>query len=276
MNKNSYRLFDLFIFTAIASAIEGVNVLLFNMMKFHIGSYEFSAVFTLSFACVLGMIAIFRWNMYGLIVAPVAGIVSMLVRLALGQEVTMNLWLSYSLGYLGLAVCLLFVYKRDKKKLREDKGQMLIYYFVGYLVVELIKSLCQIGSANYWVLLLNYVSFDLINIVVGAAIFYLALKQDGLVVDMEQYLVDLKEFQSRMGGQQFVSKNININVEEMCEADEINEAAILDGGTLSREDLKKMEETRRKLEHKVSKFDAENEEFEAYKKSKEAKKHGAR
>ncbi len=275
MTKQTYRLIDLLIFTAIACVVECVNVLIFNLMKFTIGKYEFSQVYTLSFALVLGMIAIYRWNAYGLVVAPIAGACSILCRQFLGQAVTMNLWLSYSVGNLGLIVCLLFFHKRDKDKLRCDKGIMFLYYLAGFFTVELIRAICQIGSADYWILLLNYVSFDMLNIVFGGVVFFIALRQNGLVVDMDLYLIHLQEDKKKVSGKDFASKNINISMEELAEADEINEAAILDGGTLSTEDLQKMEDDRRKFENRESKFDKENKEFEAYRKAKEAK-HGSR
>lgn len=274
---------DLAVFTLIACAVEAVNVFAFNLMKVNIGKFQFNQVYTLSFAALLGMIAIYRWNAYGLVVAPLAGVASVLARTVLKQNVTYNLWLSFSLGYLGLAVCLLFFYKReggklilkDKDRLREDKANMILYYLAGYLSVEAVRSLCQIGSADYWLLLLNYIAFDLINILFGLGVLLIALKQDGLVVDMDSYLLHLSDIRKKVAGQEFASKNININVEELAEADEINEAAILDGGTLSTEDLKKMEDNRRRFENRHTKYDDENEEFDCYRKSKEAK-HGSR
>ena len=275
-NKKSYEAFDLFIFTLIACVVEGLNVFVFNMMTIKIGEFYFNQIYTLSFAALLGMIAIFRWNAHGLIVAPLAGLTSVLVRFSLHQEVSVNLWLAFSVGYFALAVCLFFFHKRDKTELRKDKGMMIFYYFAGYLSLEVVRALCQIGVANYWVLLLDYVAFDLINIVFSFLVFLIALKQDSLIVDMNLYLEHLHDITEKLGGQDVVSRNININVEELAEADEINEAAILDGGTLSREDLKMMEAYRRKFEHRESKYDRENEELESYRKEKEAATHGRR
>lgn len=265
-NRKSYEAFDLFIFTIIATGVEALNVFVFNTMTIKVGEYSFNQIYTLSFACLLGMIAIFRWNFHGLIVAPIAGLGSLLVRLALGQEVTINLWLSYTIGYLGLAVCLLFFRKRDKGEMRKEIGLMFLYYFTGYLSVEVVRSLCQIGQANYWILLLNYLAFDLLNILVSALVFFIALKQNSLVVDMDTYLKELNDLKSKIGLEESVSKNVNICVEELAEADEINEAAILDGGTLSSDDLKRMEENRRKFENVTTKYDVENQELERYRK----------
>lgn len=274
---------DLAVFTLIACVVEAVNVFAFNLMKVNIGKFQFNQVYTLSFAALLGMIAIYRWNAYGLAVAPLAGAASVLARTILKQNVTWNLWLSFTLGYLGLSVCLLFFYKReggkivfrDKDRLREDKVNMLLYYLSGYLSVEVLRAFCQIGSVDYWLLLLNYIAFDLINILFGLGVLLIALKQDGLVVDMESYLLHLNDIKKKLAGQEFASKNININVEELAEADDINEAAVLDGGTLSNDDLKRMEENRRRFENRHTKYDDENEEFDRYRKSKEAK-HGSR
>ncbi len=275
MSRKNYELFDLFIFTLIACVVEGVNVFAFNAMKIQVGKLALNQVYTLSFACVLGMIAIYRWNFHGLIVAPLAGLVSVAVRVALGQETSVNLWLSLSISYLGLAVCLLFFRKRDKGTLRDDFGMMMLYYLSGYLSFEVIRALCQIGSQNYWFMLFQYFAFDLLNIIASAVVFIIALKQKNLVVDMNSYLDRLRDSQLHLSDQNIVSKNPSISVEELAKGNEINEAALLDGGTLSTEDLKRMEAYRRKVEQRTTKFDRENTELEAYRKEKEAK-HGRR
>lgn len=275
-NRKSYEAFDLLIFTLIACVVESLNVYVFNTMTFKIGDYYFNQVYTLSFACMLGMIAIFRWNAPGLFVAPLAGLSSLMVRYLLGQTMTVNLWLAYSVGYLGLFTCLLFFHKRDKDVIRQDKGFMIFYYLAGYLTVEVVRAICQIGQADYWTLLLSYVSLDLLNIFFGLAVFFLALRQDGLVVDMNSYLVHLNDLQTKLGGQDIVSKNVNINVEELAEENEINEAAVLDGGTLTKEDLRKLQENRRRFEHRETKYDRENREMETYRKQRKEAKHGSR
>ena len=275
MTRKNYELFDLAIFTLIACVVEGVNVFIFNMMKITIGGYSFSQIYTLSFACVLGMIAIYRWNFHGLIVAPMAGLASLLVRLALTQDVSVNLWLSLTLSYFGLAVCLLFFRKRDKKTLREDAGMMALYYISGYLAFELIRALTQIGSHDYWFMLFQYLAFDLLNIIFSGVVFFIALRQKNLVVDMNSYLDEMRESQKYLANQNIVSKNLSISVEELADHNEINEAALLDGGTLSNEDLKRLEENRRRIERRSTKFDREQEELKAYRREKEAK-HGSR
>ena len=149
----------------------------------------------------------------------------------------------------------------------KTKGMMILYYFVGYLSVEVVRALCLIGSENYFLLLLNLMPFDLINALISFFVYLLALKQDGFVVDMNDYLHDLNDIERRKSKE-------SICLDELCEGNEINEAALLDGGTLSTEDLRKMEDDRRKFEGRSTVFDDENEAIEAYKRKREALKHG--
>lgn len=277
MTKNTYRLLDVFIFTIIASAIEAINVTIFNVFKVSLGKYTFNQLYTLSFAVLLGIIATYRWNQYGLIVAPVAGFVSVFTRSALNQTVTMQLYLSQSIGNLGIAIGLLFFLKIDKKKMRESLGKMYLYYFACYFTVEILRSLCQIGQADYWYLLLNTFAFDLINIVFGAIVYLIALKQKDFVTDMNTYLSEMNDLKSKLSGQMSISKNDSISVEEITDRnDTVNEAALLDGGVLSTSDLKQLQDNRRKFENKTTFFDKENEELKKYRLDKEAKKHGSK
>ena len=277
MSKQTYRLLDVFIFTLIASVIEIINVVAFNYFKVDIGKYSLQQVYTLSFAVVLGIIAVFRWNYYGLIVAPVAGLVSVLVRNFIGQNVTTGLYLAQSIGNMAIAVGLLFFIKNDKKKMKQSYPMMFAYYFLSYIAVEILRSICQIGTVEFNLILLNNFAFDLINIVFGAAIFFIALKQKDLVTDMNTYLLEMNELSSKLTGQMIVSKNDEICVDEIANRNDIvNEAALLDGGVLSNEDLRNLEEYRKHSENRDSIFDKENRELKKYRLDKEAKKHGSK
>ena len=62
--------------------------------------------------------------------------------------------------------------------------------------------------------------------------------------------------------------NPKINYEELASGSEINEAALLDGGTLSTEDLRELERNRREIEGEKSRFDQENDALRQYQESK--------
>jgi hypothetical protein len=259
MSKHSYEVLDLIVFSVIAMAIEALNVFAFNKME---------ATLSLSFAAVMGMIAIFRWNGYGLVVAVLAGAAGLFTRNALNLTVTPNLWMAYTIGYLGLAVCLLFFIKRNKEDLRNKIPLMIVYFISGYLAVEVMRTICQIGNGDFLNIVKNYFTWDLLNILVGLAVFLIALHQPNLVVDMNTYLINLHSIPE--ASQVRAAQADVFKLEELAEKDDINDAALLDGGTLSDNDLKQMEETRRKLENKENKFDKENQEIEKYSQSKKS------
>lgn len=138
---------------------------------------------------------------------------------------------------------------------------MILYYFIGYISIEVLRVIVLIGSTNYLKLMSNFLMYDLINVFLSFLIYIVTLRQDGLVVDMNQYLADLNDIQKR-------AEKESICMEELAEGNQINEAALLDGGTLSIEDLKKMEDDRRRIEGRQSSFDDENDAINAYKKEK--------
>lgn len=267
MSKQKFQTFDLLFLSALSAIIEIASTFVLAQVNGKIGAYPLSQMVNLSFSCLLGVIAIFRWNAIGLLVPFIGGVSSLVTRILLKQNLSIQFSLFLVLGYLGLTSCLLFIHKRDKRKMAKDKGMMILYYFLGCLSVEVIRALCLIGSEDYFILLLNLLPLDLVNVAISFVIYLIALKQDGFVVDMNSYLHDLNDIERRR-------EKETICMDELCEGDEINEAALLDGGTLSTEDLKKMEDDRRKFEGRSTVFDDENEAIDAYKRKREALKHG--
>lgn len=267
MSKQKFKLIDLLFLSGLAIITEVAFAIAFNIVNVKSGNNTFGQILTLSFAPLIGMIAIYRWNQYGLIVAPIGGLASLITRVLLKQQLSIQLWLYYSLAYLGLVVCYLFIRKKDKTLFRKDLGMMILYYFIGYISIEVLRAIVLIGSTNYLKLMSNFLMYDLINVFLSFLIYIVTLRQDGLVVDMNQYLADLNNIQKR-------AEKESICMEELAEGNQINEAALLDGGTLSIEDLKKMEDDRRRIEGRQSSFDDENDAINAYKKKREALKHG--
>lgn len=150
----------------------------------------------------------------------------------------------------------------------KDKGMMVLYFFIGFFSYELLRVLLLIGSENYFALIGNVLSFEIVNLLLSFVIYLIALRQDGLVVDMNLYLLEMQDIRNR------VKRREDICVEELCEQGQINEAALLDGGTLSTEDLKDLEDNRRRIEGKSTFFDEENKAVEKYRKKREELKNG--
>jgi len=254
MSKNAYEFLDLLVLTVIAAVAECVDVYAFT--KFG------SQVYALSIACVMGMIAIYRWNAFGLVVPVTAGAAGVATRMLLGQSTTLGLWLAFTVGYLGLGVCFLWFLKKDKSTLRQDPLFKFGYYFSGYAAVELVRAACQSGDGSFWTIAFLYYVTDLLNVIFGLVLWLIAIHQDNIVVDMNAYLLHLHSAPASAIAR--AEKQNQLTLEEMAEADDVNEAALLDGGTLSAEDLHRMDEPLKKAQHQVSRFDQENQAIEAY------------
>ena len=262
MTKRSFLLLDLSVLTLIAVVAECLDTYLFSL---------FGQVYALSIALAMGAIAIYRWNALGLAVPSLAGLSSVLVRYLLGQKVTSGLWLAYSVGYLAMAVCLLWFLKAGSKDLINKKLSLQAgYYFSGALAVEALRSLCQIGNGDFWAIALSYYAYDLLNVLFGFLLFVVACHQKGMVVDMNSYLTSMAH--KPISAVDREEKDNPLKLEEMAEQDDVNDAALLDGGTLSAEDLAKMTAPKNKAEHKETVFDKENAAAKRYHDEKSSRK----
>ncbi len=265
MSKNSYQILDLAALTLIATAAEAVDVFVFHAFN--------SLVYSLTVAAVLGMIAIYRWNYWGLFIAPVAGAAGCLTRVVLGMSVTPGTWLAYTVGYLGLAICPVWFLFKGKDNLNKDWLFKLGYYFSGYLAIELLRAACQIGSAEFWSAATSYFLFDLFNVGLGLLIWIVACVQKGLVVDMNDYLLHKVDAPSSALAREEIKNQYQL--EEMTTSNNaLNDAALLDGGTLSTEQLRQMDMRLRKEQKSgPTEFEKQQKQLNEY---QEREQHGKR
>lgn len=263
MSLRRYEAFDLGALTLIAAVLEALNTYAF----FAFGT---SATFTLSIAAAVGMLAIFRWNLPGVVVAPIAGLASLLVRLLVGEEVTINLWIGYTVGYLGLAACLLWFKFLPKEDIRKKWLYLAGFAITGYLAIDVVRTLSYLGSDYFLQAARFYFSWDLFNCLFAFFILLIASKQANLLVDMKEYVSKIANNpNSAIARQEQNEKN---KLEGMSESSyDLNEAALLDGGTLSPEELKALQAPFDKERGKTSIFDEENKALKEYRDSKEKK-----
>lgn len=264
MSKRQFEVLDLFFFSFIGALVECINLWAFS---------KFNGMFYISFAVVLGLIAMVRWNGWGIFVTIVTGASSVIYDLVVNGNVSTSWILANTIGYLPILFNLFWFKGMRKKPQGKDYGYIIGYVITGFLLAEVGRSLCYIGgTTDIQVVLLRYFAYDLINIVIGILIYILACRQKDLVTDMNSYLI-----RTHTGTEESRVRNEQENyqsLEEMAEADEVSDIALLDGGTLSTEDLRVMNETKKKMEGKKSKYDVENEAIEKYQDSKKKSKFG--
>ncbi len=267
MSKSTYKAIDLLILSGISGGIEALIYWAYNSFGHYDG-------YIVSFIVVIGMIAMFRWNWAGIVVPIISGGVSVLM-MRLNQDLSLGTMLANTLGYLPMLICLLWFKFIDKKKMLSSYGTMYGYLLSGYLLVDIgrtcfasigITSLSQIADVLY-----SYVVWDLLNIVIGCVVFFVALKQKTLVYDMNTYLIEFK----KENPTSVIRNEIDDyhSLESIAEDnDEVSDIALLDGGMLTTEDLKKMNETYMKMTNTQSKYIKEQQAIDDYHKQKDSKK----
>lgn len=261
MSFKAYRAFDLLVLVLLAAACDAATTYTFS---------AFTQVYAVSVAAVVGFLAIVRWNAYGLVVAPLAGAASLGVRLLLGKTVSPLMWVAYTAGYLGLAVSLLFFSKARKNEVLKNRWSVIGIFALCYLAVDVLRALIQIQAANFFVTVLLYILWDLLNLLFGALVLLIASKQPHLVVDMKSYLVDIHSKPESAVAAEDIRENKLSQLTDSNE--EVNEPALLDGGMLTEEDLHAMDAPLKRQQHTESKFDKENKALEEYRHTKKGRK----
>ncbi len=265
MSKQTFEAIDLLIFSILSAGSEALIIWGFN----NIGKYD---GYIVSFTVVISLISIYRWNILGVIPGILGGMAS--IAMSFSKGISLGYVLANTASYLFLLFELIWFKKNDKKKMTTNFGKMFAYYVTGYLLYEIGKCICfAIGTPNandLGKLLITYVVWDLLNILVGGLVFYIAIRQKTVVYDMNTYLIEQSKGTSTSRARDEISNYSSL--EEMAEADEVSDIALLDGGTLSESDLKLMNETYRKQTGTSNKYIQEQENLEAYHKNKDLKK----
>lgn len=137
MTKGTYRLIDIAIFSVISIILEIANLLSFK----HFPLEGFSA----SFVIVLGLIAIYRWNLWGLIVPVSTGIVTVLVS----KQYQIGYTLAYTVGYLSMGLAAIWFKYKDKSTIKNDSLFMFGYFLTGFFAAQVGRAICYSLDGNF-------------------------------------------------------------------------------------------------------------------------------
>lgn len=264
MSKKQFEALDLIILSLIGIVSECINIWAFKKLN---------SAYCASIAIVLGLIALVRWNAWGLIVPLAAGIGAMTVGYFSGSSESINWILANTIGYLPLALELLWFKYAGKAKINSRWVYMLLYVVSGFVLCEAGRSLCYLGSqASFPEVMKMFFLYDMINLALGLAVYFIACKQKKFVVDMNEYLVELHSGTPTSAVRD--EKQDYMALEEMADKDEVSDIALLDGGMMTEEDMKAMNDAYKKAEGKSSKFDQENQALKEYRDAKSKKTGG--
>ncbi len=246
MTLKRYRTIDIIIFGIIAIVFELVNYLASTSFK------DFKLVF-MSYTIVLTIIAMYRWGLRGIVVSALGALSSCLIAKA-----TWNQYLAYIFGnVLGVFVgYIIFQYKIGRNKLKEKKILLIAYLLVDFSLVILFRSLIiSIGSENgflneFITSLKGLIIQESMSILISSVILLIAsIKKSQLMVEMIGYIKDVQD-DKKLGGLRELKRSEFYNQDKpFTEPSEFDESNILEGGTLSQEDLDELDEMmKRELE----------------------------
>ena len=265
MSKIQFKALDVLAFTALAAVLEVVFLILFRSMN---------SAFYVSFAIVFSLILMIRWGWVGIIPAVVAGGATIIYDYAVGIRDSLQWVLANTAGYLPLLLGLLLFKLVGKEKVVNHIGWRFLYVLLAFLLVDVTRTLFFLGNVDFGRILLVFLVYDLINLVIAMALFFLACRQKDFVTDMNSYLIKINQGtpESNFRDDRRSTKDDYATLEEMADSDEVSDIALLDGGMVTQDMLAEQERVRRKMEgQQETKYDKEREAFRKSK-SKDEKK----
>ena len=240
MSLKKYKTMDILVFTILA--------VVFELLCYYVSTNvdDFKIIF-LSYSIVLSLICIFRWGLVGSVVAVAGSIASC----AISSKANFPLYVAYSVGsFIGVVVgALIFQYGIKRDTLKKVPILLFIYLIVDFVIVIflrcLIVSLFEINNFKETLIdsLLNQIVMQSMCLVISLVILAIANRKNGdMLVEMKSYIKRVQDYQ-KLGGLKEIKESPKFNQDKpLTEADEIDEAYILDGGQLSNKQLKELDD----------------------------------
>ena len=234
MTKKQYMFIDLTIFTILAVALEFINY----MASAKLGGNVF--VF-LSYTVLLSLISIFRWGAYGVVVGIAGGFAQCLASGNLNFE-TLTIFIG---GNVALLLMLIFIKGFKHKVIKSNFVLTLFYLLLGYLVVCLTRSLiATMFGLSFISVFKDYFVSESMCIVISMIVILIARKV-GVFTEMNEYIQNAYEERTNpMKQLEKMKQEPNYNpTAEVIEQDEFNDCNLMEGGTLTQDELKILQDT---------------------------------
>ena len=238
MSLKRFKTMDIVIFIVLAAVFEYINFFASTSFK------DFKIMF-LSYSIVLSLIAIFRWGYAGSLVAMFGGIAACLTS----KTTDLTLFASYGFGNLiGMLIpSIIFIQVIKRDKIKSNKFLLLLYLALCFVSVVFIRCLLlSLLQENTNQNLFNYIRAEFVmesmSFVISCVILLIASREKGdMVIEMKSYIKQVQDRQ-KLGGLKEIKESPNFNAErQLTKKNEMDEAYILDGGTLSEKELRELD-----------------------------------
>ena len=237
MTKEAFKKIDIAIFAIIAVILEVVIYCISGFFKSDLPIF-------VSFSIILSLISIYRWGVFGSIVAVAGGIASAIVR-SFNGLVNFNLFIIYGLGNAFVALSYLLLIKPGRKKISENNLGLVGYELFGYTVVLIGRSIIALilTRSSFTSNFISYIAPECLGFVIGIVILMISNKPNGVLVEMNQYIIDVhKEMENdKLHLKKIKDSDSYDAISDVTTKDKINDASLLDGGTLDESQLKELQ-----------------------------------
>lgn len=191
---------DLLILTAIGLIIEVVSLI----FQFKYGSSGFYRIgediyyyfpISITLVPVVILIAIFRWNLKGVVVSlPLTLSTCIIHDFFNSEQVSGYIYFIYLVGTLLITLNLLWFKFISKNKMSKNLLYIIAYTLTGYLLIACGRSLvAAIYQVPFIATLYEFLVQDLLSIVIGIVVIVIIYFQKTILVDIDEYLLSIKE-----------------------------------------------------------------------------------
>lgn len=239
MELKTYKKIDLGIFMFLACLFEVVNF--WACIGF---GNDALAYFT--FTIVISLIAMFRWGISGLLIAPIAGFVGSLMNtIYTGFNITT--YLTYVIGNSFIILSYLYLIKIGRTKVKENSFLLVVYLLIGYISVIIGRNLILsifTGFNLFFDNLSIMVIPEAIGLLVSLFVIFIANKKNGILVEMISYIrgVQKEKEEDKLNLKELKENDHYDNIEEVTLEGNYNDMTLLEGGTPDAKQLKELQE----------------------------------
>lgn len=235
MTLKQFKWVDLLLFSVVAVIFEVIN----HFASANLSSFK---VVFMSFTIVLTLISMYRWGALGLIVMAFSSVIAVAIS---NHNAEYQHYITYIFGgVLGMIPGYIIFQIIIGRKRIKNTLLIILYLVFDFTMVILIRSLFfHLFQVSDFVTSLSALFIqESMSIATSTIILLIANRKKGnVVVEMNNYVREVKE-EKKLGSLKEIKQNPNFNSDSsFTEFNQMDEANILDGGTLDVDQLKELE-----------------------------------
>jgi len=236
MGFRTFKNVDLVIFSLVAVIFEVIN-------KFAAISLPSFKIIFMSFTIVLTLIAMYRWGLVGGVVTLFAKTIQVLLSNEHNKDY--RFYVSYVCGTLLAVIIGYLIFQKLIGKKRIKNTFLIILYLLFDFVLSMIfiSTIFMFFGQDFVNNLKQLLIQESMSMFTSTIILLVANRKNGnILVEMREYVKDVQEGK-KLGGLREIKESPKYNSDRsFTESDQIDDSNILDGGTMTSEQLKELQQ----------------------------------